>query len=95
MKAITRLKTQARLHEQREEWEKAAQLYLQALAAGEEAAEDQDLSLYNRVGDLYLRLRRPNEAIQYFQEAADRYAAAGLYNNAIALCHKALRQAPE
>ncbi|HET9982908.1 MAG TPA: tetratricopeptide repeat protein [Longimicrobiales bacterium] len=95
MKAITKLKTQARLHEQREEWEKAAQLYLQALAAGEEAAEDQDLSLYNRVGDLYLRLRRPNEAVQYFQEAADRYAAAGLYNNAIALCNKALRQAPE
>lgn len=95
MKAIAKLKTQARLHEQREEWEKAAQLYLQALAAGEEAAEDQDLSLYNRVGDLYLRLRRPNDAVQYFQEAADRYAAAGLYNNAIALCNKALRQAPE
>ncbi|MBX6362883.1 MAG: tetratricopeptide repeat protein [Gemmatimonadetes bacterium] len=95
MKAITRLKAQARLHEQREEWEKAAQLYLQALEAGEEAAEDQDLSLFNRVGDLYLRLRRPKDAVQYFREAAERYAAAGLYNNAIALCNKALRQAPE
>lgn len=95
MKATTKLKDQARFHEQREEWEKAAELYLQVLRAGEESEGDVELPLFNRVGDLYLRLGRPMEAVRYFEEAADRYAEAGLYNSAIALCNKALRQVPE
>ncbi|HEY8484776.1 MAG TPA: tetratricopeptide repeat protein [Longimicrobiales bacterium] len=95
MKAINKLKDRARLHEQREEWEQAIQLYVQALRMSQEEHEDVDLGLYNRIGDLYLRLNRPADAVRYYEEAADRYAELGLYNNAIALCNKALRHQPE
>ena len=92
MKAIAKLKDDARKHEQKEEWEKAIQAYLQVLKLGEQGdGAELDLPLYNRVGDLYVRLGRPTEAVIYYEQAADRYAEAGLYNNAIALCNKALR----
>jgi tetratricopeptide (TPR) repeat protein len=92
MKAIPKLKDDARKHEQKEEWEKAIQAYLQVLSIGESGdGAELDLPLYNRVGDLYVRLGRPGDAVKYYEKAADRYAEAGLYNNAIALCNKALR----
>ncbi|HEX9108807.1 MAG TPA: hypothetical protein VF832_16290, partial [Longimicrobiales bacterium] len=95
-KSINKLKDQARSHEQKEEWEKAAQLYQQVLhAAEEEGSLAAEMGLYNRVGDIYLRLRRPREAVAFYEQAADHYAADGLFNNAIALCNKALRQAPD
>ncbi|MBI4544353.1 MAG: tetratricopeptide repeat protein [Gemmatimonadetes bacterium] len=94
MKSITKLKEQARRHEAKEEWQRAIEAYLSILAAGEDEGEV-ELGLYNRVGDLYLRLGRPADAVMYYQQAADRYAQAGLYNNAIALCNKALRYVPE
>lgn len=93
MKSATKLKDEARKHEQREEWERAIQLYLRVLGDDEEGT-DTDLPLYNRVGDLYVRLGRPNDAVTYYEQAADRYAEAGLFNNAIALCNKALRYQP-
>lgn len=92
MKAIAKLKDDARKHEQKEEWEKAIQAYLQVLKIGEQGdGAELDLPLYNRVGDLYVRLGKPADAVTYYEQAADRYAEAGLYNNAIALCNKALR----
>lgn len=92
-KGIAKLKEQARTHEQREEWDAAVSVYLQVLRAGEDE-EVADLPLYNRVGDLYLRTGRPEDAVSYYEQAADHYADAGLHNNAIALCNKALRYAP-
>lgn len=91
MKSITRLKDDARKHELREEWDKAIQVYLQVLDVAEGGQIDLELPLYNRIGDLCVRLNRPHEAVRYYEQAADRYAEAGLYNNAIALCNKALR----
>jgi tetratricopeptide (TPR) repeat protein len=91
MKSISKLKDDARKHEQKEEWEKAAQVYLQVLRIGEEGEGEVELPLFNRVGDLYVRLGRPTDAVTYYEQAADRYAEVGLYNNAIALCNKALR----
>jgi tetratricopeptide (TPR) repeat protein len=91
MKSISKLKDDARKHEQKEEWEKAAQVYLQVLRIGDEGEGEVELPLFNRVGDLYVRLGRPTDAVTYYEQAADRYAEAGLYNNAIALCNKALR----
>jgi len=95
-KAIAKLKDQARTHEQREEWDQAISLYIQVLR-GSEIDEEQveELPLFNRVGDLYLRTGRPHDAVKYYEQAADRYGEAGLYNNAIALCNKALRYAPQ
>jgi tetratricopeptide (TPR) repeat protein len=92
MKAIAKLKDDARRHEQKEEWEKAITAYLQVLRLADQGdAIDLDLPLYNRVGDLYVRLGLERDAVKYYEQAADRYAEAGLYNNAIALCNKALR----
>ncbi len=92
-KSVAKLKEQARTHEQREEWDQAISLYQQVLRGAED--EVGELPLYNRVGDLYLRTGRPNEAVKFYEQAADHYADAGLYNNAIALCNKALRYAPQ
>jgi tetratricopeptide (TPR) repeat protein len=92
MKQIAKLKDEARKFEAREEWEKAIHAYSEVLrlAEGGDSA-DLDLPLYNRVGDLYVRLGRSAEAVKYYEQAADKYAETGLYNNAIALCNKALR----
>ncbi|HET7789198.1 MAG TPA: tetratricopeptide repeat protein [Gemmatimonadales bacterium] len=53
-----------------------------------------DLSIYNRVGDLYLKLKDPALAADYYDRAVDRYAEQGFHNNAIAMCNKVLRNAP-
>lgn len=53
-----------------------------------------DLSLFNRVGDLYLKLRDPAQAADCYERAVDRYADLGFHNNAIAMCNKVLRNAP-
>jgi tetratricopeptide (TPR) repeat protein len=95
MKAIAKLKDDARRYEQDDEWEKAIQCYLQVLRVADEGEGEVELPLYNRVGDLYVRLDRAHEAVSYYEQAADRYADAGLFNNAIALCNKALRYRPE
>ena len=92
MSSLAKLKDEARRHEQREEWERAIQLYLRVLKGSE--AQEGELPLYNRIGDLYVRMGRAVDAVQYYEEAADHYAQAGLFNNAIALCNKALRYTP-
>lgn len=91
-KATAKLKEQARVHEQNEEWAEAIKAYKQVLRIAEEGEGEVELSLLNRIGDLFLRLRKGRDAIRYYELAADRYEAAGLYNNAIALCNKAIRQ---
>ena len=94
MKSVARLREQARRHEQQEDWAAAVSAYEQAIQRSEEIDEDVDLSLYNRVGDLYLRLGKTDRAVEFYELAADRYAEQELFNNAIALCNKALRYRP-
>src|SRR5262245_43191573 len=95
MKALAKLKDDARKHEQKEEWEKAIDAYVQVLRTAEGVGDiNSQLPLYNRIGDLFVRLGRPIDAVTYYEKAADHYAQSGLYNNAIALCNKALRYLP-
>jgi tetratricopeptide (TPR) repeat protein len=91
-KSISKLKEQARIHEQNEDWVDAIKAYQQALRIGEEGEGEVELSLLNRIGDLFLRAGKEDDAIQYYELAADRYEAAGLFNSAIALCNKVIRQ---
>jgi tetratricopeptide (TPR) repeat protein len=94
MSSIEALKEQARSHEQKEEWRKALSLYLQAIE--KLAEEDQpDIGLYNRVGDLYIRLGETDEAVSHYEEAVDLYVDTELPNNAIAVCKKIIRNVPE
>lgn len=59
-----------------------------------EGEPNPDLGLFNRIGDLFLKLRDPAQAADYYDRAVDKYAELGFHNNAIAMCNKVLRNAP-
>jgi len=92
---LEKLKDTARKLEQKEDWRKAIEVYLKAIQQAESGAETTpDLSLYNRVGDLYLKINDTAEAVRSYERAVDLYADQGFFNNAIALCGKILRVNP-
>ena len=92
---LEKLKDTARKLEQKEDWRKAIELYLKAIQQAESGPEaTPDLALYNRVGDLYLRVNDTTEAVRSYERAVDLYADQGFFNNAIALCGKILRVNP-
>ena len=89
------LKNEARRAEQRSDWARAIELYKSAIRLEEEHGSGSDVGVYNRVGDLYLRQGDTAAAVEYYEQAADRYATNGLHTSAIALCNKILRIAPD
>src|SRR4051794_30106422 len=92
---LEKLKDSARKFEQKEDWRKAIEVYLKAIQQIESGAETSpDLSLYNRVGDLYLKITDTAAAVRSYERAVDLYADQGFFNNAIALCGKILRVNP-
>src|SRR5689334_19219687 len=92
---LEKLKDSARKFEQKEDWRKAIDVYLRAIQQIESGAETSpDLSLYNRVGDLYLKINDTAAAVRSYERAVDLYADQGFFNNAIALCGKILRVNP-
>jgi len=80
--------------EQLKQIDRAIASYVKAIEESEEAGEDIDVALLNKVGDLALRQGRVPDAITYYERAVEHYATSGLFNNAIALCNKILRNAP-
>ena len=86
------LRDRARAAENRDNWRDAVTLYRQLLE--ESAGEEVDIALWNRVGDLHLRLNETERAVDAYERAVAAYADSGLYNNAIALCRKILRLVP-
>ncbi len=96
MSTVNQLKNKARREEQRENWSRAIEYYTKALDSSR--AEDEtfaDLSLYNRIGDIYLRIGQKNTAVWYYEQAIERYSEQDLHTSAIALCNKVLRVLPE
>jgi tetratricopeptide (TPR) repeat protein len=92
---LEKLKDTARKYEQKEDWRKALEVYLKAVQEIEAGRETHpDLSLYNRIGDLYLKTNDPAAAVRAYERAVDLYADQGFLNNAIALCGKILRVNP-
>jgi len=74
---------------------KAVEIWLGVLSGQESEGEaNPDLSIYNRIGDLYIKLKDPALAADYYDQAVDKYAELGFHNNAIAMCNKVLRNAP-
>ncbi|HUP23308.1 MAG TPA: tetratricopeptide repeat protein [Thermoanaerobaculia bacterium] len=53
-----------------------------------------DTNLLNRVGDLYVRVSKPEEAAEYYRRTAESYAIDGFYVKAIALYKKIQRIDP-
>ncbi|MFN9203382.1 MAG: tetratricopeptide repeat protein [Gemmatimonas sp.] len=80
--------------EQLKQIDRAIASYVKAIEESEAAGEDVDVTLFNKVGDLALRQGRVPDAITYYERAVEHYATSGLFNNAIALCNKILRNAP-
>src|SRR6266566_3635699 len=71
---------------------KAVEIWLEVLNNQDET--NPDLSIYNLIGDLYIKLKDPALAADYYDQAVDKYAELGFHNNAIAMCNKVLRNAP-
>ena len=71
---------------------KAVEIWLDVLNNQDDT--NPDLSIYNRIGDLYIKLKDPGLAADYYDQAVDKYAELGFHNNAIAMCNKVLRNAP-
>jgi tetratricopeptide (TPR) repeat protein len=74
---------------------RAVEVWIDALNSQDSDGDSNpDLSIYNRIGDLYIKLREPAQAADYYDQAVDKYAELGFHNNAIAMCNKVLRNAP-
>ena len=74
---------------------RAVEVWIEALNSQDaDGDSNPDLSIYNRIGDLYIKLRDPAQAADYYDQAVDKYAELGFHNNAIAMCNKVLRNAP-
>jgi tetratricopeptide (TPR) repeat protein len=91
--SIESLKQQARRHEQDEEWHEALEQYQKAIKELDKE-EQADIGLINRVGDLFVRVGKLDQAVQYYNQAVDLYREAFLPNNAIAVCKKIIRNVP-
>jgi tetratricopeptide (TPR) repeat protein len=75
--------------------QKAIEAYLEILDDLDGKPElTSELGLFNKVGDLYIKVSKVAEAVEAYERAANLYAEAGFPNNAIALCNKVLRNAP-
>jgi tetratricopeptide (TPR) repeat protein len=94
MSNSAKLKKKAADYEAKKQFDKALEVYEQVLNTARAGDEERDVPLYNRVGDLHYRLGNNEQAINYYEKAADLYAEGGFFNNAIALCNKILRYSP-
>ncbi len=94
MSNVARHRKRAVEFEQSKQFDKAISAYIRAIEEAEAEGEEVDVALYNKVGDLTLRMGRVPDAVTYYERAVERYTAVGLFNNAIALCNKILRNAP-
>jgi tetratricopeptide (TPR) repeat protein len=94
MSKLEKLKDKAKALEAKDP-KGAIEAWHEALKAQDEEGDpNPDLSIYNRIGDLYLKVKDPAQAADYYDRAVDKYAELGFHNNAIAMCNKVLRNAP-
>jgi tetratricopeptide (TPR) repeat protein len=94
MSKLEKLKERARTLEAKDT-RAAIDTWLEVLEAQEQEGDpNPDLGIFNRIGDLHLKVKDPAQAADYYDRAVDRYAELGFHNNAIAMCNKVLRNAP-
>src|SRR6478752_9894272 len=94
MSQVAKLKKQAAEFELKKQFDKALPIYVKLLDLYDQHSSEIDVALFNRVGDLMLRQGNVADAVDYYEQAIDRYADTGFFNNAIALCNKILRHSP-
>ena len=89
---LDKLKETARRFEQKEDWRRAIEVYQRAIADLESQGDPiPDPSVYNRVGDLQMKVADHAGAVRSYEHALELYADQGFFNNAIALGGKILR----
>src|SRR5881296_425682 len=94
MSKLEKLKEKARSLEAKDP-KGAIEAWQHVLKGQEEDGDpNPDLTIFNRIGDLYLKVKDPALAADYYDRAVDKYAELGFHNNAIAMCNKVLRNAP-
>jgi tetratricopeptide (TPR) repeat protein len=94
MSNVAKLKKQAADLELKKQFDKALAIYVKLLDSFDQHAAELDVALFNRVGDLMVRQGNVADAVEYYEQAVDRYTDTGFFNNAIALCNKILRASP-
>ncbi len=94
MSNVAKLKKRALDYEQKKQFDKALDTYMQVLGALGDHVDEGDVALFNRVGDLLLGQGNISAAVDHYERAVDLYSDGGFHNNAIALCKKILRNAP-
>jgi len=94
MPDTARLKKKAAEFEAKRQYDRAIAVYEQIVAESSGSPRETDVPIYNRLGDLHLRVGNTDQAVVLYEKAVDLYAELGFFNNAIALCNKILRQAP-
>jgi tetratricopeptide (TPR) repeat protein len=64
-----------------------------AIAELQKATKDfpREGSLYNKLGDLYIKVNRPTDALAVYEVGARSFKEETYFPNAIALCKKILR----
>lgn len=92
---LDKLKESARRFEQKEDWRRAIEVYQRALGELESQGDPMpDPAVYNRVGDLQMKIADIPGAVRSYEQALELYADQGFFNNAIALGGKILRVDP-
>src|ERR1019366_9328107 len=76
------------------QFDKALKVYVKLLSEFERHPQEVDVALFNRVGDIQVKLGQVAEGMDTYEKAVDAYADGGFANNAIAMCKKILRQSP-
>ena len=60
--------------EQKKQFDRALEVYVQILDEGGKDLDDEDVPLFNRVGDMLMRKGSVTEALGYYERAVDVYA---------------------
>ena len=59
------------------------------------AGDPQDVGTLNIIGDLYVRLAQNDRAVEFFLKVEEEYERRGLFSQALAICKKVHKFAPE
>lgn len=89
MSKVKQLKQRAQGHVQKQNWDKAIAEYKKILDL-----EPNDPNFPNELGDIFIRKGDKVQACKYFEESLEAYKKVQLFNNAVAVCKKILRVAP-
>ncbi|KPJ53400.1 hypothetical protein AMJ39_04855 [candidate division TA06 bacterium DG_24] len=86
MESAASLRQKAAKYVQEEKYDLAIEEYEKVLQL-----EPSDASVYNHMGDIYLKKNEKDQAIDEYYRAVDVYVKEAYYTNAIAVCKKILR----